>query len=111
MTAAVRGRGVLTARVGPQAGEVINRTTALPFTFEGQSYTGLAGDTISSALLASGVRVMSRSFKYHRPRGVMTASFHDPGCSVQVGSEPNVRGSHRRLAAGMEVSRRTSGRR
>ena len=54
--------------------------------------------------LAAGVRVMSRSFKYHRPRGVMTATFLDPGCIVQVGDEPNVRGSHRRLAAGMEVT-------
>jgi len=105
VTAALsRRRPVTAARVGPQAGEVIDRSAPLTFTFEGRSYTGLAGDTISSALLASGVRVLSRSFKYHRPRGVMTASFLDPGCTVQVGDEPNVRGSHRRLAAGMEVS-------
>ncbi len=99
-----RGRAGVASRVGPQAGEVVDRERVAPFTFEGQPYLGLAGDTISSALLASGVRVMSRSFKYHRPRGVMTASFHDPGCSVQVGDEPNVRGSHRRLEAGMEVT-------
>jgi len=101
----MRGRRPgLAMRVGPQPGEVIDRRAPLPFTFEGDHYTGLAGDTISSALLAAGVRVMSRSFKYHRPRGVMTATFLDPGCSVQVGDEPNVRGSHRRLAAGMEVT-------
>ena len=105
MTLSMRGRRPgLAMRVGPQAGEVIDRRAPLPFTFEGDHYTGLAGDTISSALLAAGVRVMSRSFKYHRPRGVMTATFLDTGCSVQVGDEPNVRGSHRRLAAGMEVT-------
>ena len=56
-----------------------------------------------SALAAAGVSVFSRSLKYHRPRGVLTASFHDPGCLLQVGDEPNVRGAHRRLAAGMDV--------
>ena len=50
------------------------------------------------------MRVFSRSFKYHRHRGLLTASFHDPGCLLQVGDEPNVRASHRRVAAGMDVS-------
>ncbi len=105
MSATLRGRSPVTsARTAEQAGEVIDRTSPLAFTFDGRPYTGLAGDTISSALLASGIRVMSRSFKYHRPRGVMTASYLDPGCSVQVGDEPNVRGSHRRVEAGMDVS-------
>ncbi len=105
MTAILRGRSpVTTGRAGAQVGEIIDRAVPVAFTFEGEPYTGLAGDTISSALLACGVRVMSRSFKYHRPRGVMTASYWDPGCTVQVGDEPNVRGSHRRLRAGMEVS-------
>src|SRR6185436_5972160 len=56
-----------------------------------------------SALAAAGVGVFSRSLKYHRPRGILTASFHDPGCLLQVGDEPNVRGAHRQLAAGMDV--------
>ena len=64
---------------------------------------GFAGDTIVSALLANDQRVLSRSMKYHRPRGVMTADFWDPNTSVQVGAEPNVRAGHRLLADGMDV--------
>ena len=46
---------------------------------------------------------MSRSYKYHRPRGLLTASYHDPGCFFQVGDEPNVRGAHRLAEPGMDV--------
>jgi sarcosine oxidase, subunit alpha len=98
--------GTLTAvprRVGPQPGEVIDRSRSVRFTWNDEPVTGFAGDTIASALMAAGTRVMSRSFKYHRPRGPMTASFWDPGCLVQVGGEPNVRAGHRRLAEGMVV--------
>ena len=80
---------------------MIDRQSSLAFTWDGRSYTGFDGDTIASALAAAGVSVFSRSFKYHRPRGLLTASFHDPGCMVQVDDEPNVRGAHRRLEAGM----------
>jgi sarcosine oxidase, subunit alpha len=58
---------------------------------------------VASALAASGERVFSRSYKYHRPRGLLTADFLDPGCHVQVGDEPNVRGAHRLVEAGMDV--------
>jgi sarcosine oxidase subunit alpha len=91
-------------RLGPQPGEVIDRAAPLEFTWNGRPRTGLAGDTIASALAASGERVFSRSFKYHRPRGLLSASYLDPGCTVQVGDEPNVRGAHRLLEAGMAVS-------
>ena len=57
-----------------------------------------------SALAAAGERMFSRSMKYHRRRGVLTASFHDPGCMVQVGDEPNVRGAHRLVSGGMAVT-------
>ncbi len=87
-----------------QHGEVIDRGRPLAFTWNGQPRQGFAGDTIVSALAASGERVFSRSFKYHRPRGILSGDFLDPGCTVQVGDEPNVRGAHRRLAAGMAVS-------
>ena len=90
-------------RLPERPGEVIDRGTALTFTWNGRPCTGLAGDTVVSALMAGGVRVFSRSFKYHRPRGVLTASFHDPNCTVQVDDEPNVRGAHRLLAGGMSV--------
>lgn len=91
-------------RLGVQPGEVLDRTRRLRFTWNGTTHWGYAGDTIASALAADGVRVFSRSFKYHRPRGLLTASFHEPGCMLQVGDEPNVRGAHRQLRDGMEVS-------
>jgi sarcosine oxidase subunit alpha len=94
----------VTGRLPPQPGEIIDRTTTSEFTFDGHRHHGHPGDTIASALLAEQVRVLSRSYKYHRPRGVMTASYLDPGATVQVGDEPNVRGAHRMLEAGMEVS-------
>ena len=92
------------ARLPRQPGEVIDRARAVDFTWNGRPARGHAGDTIVSALAAAGVRVFSRSMKYHRPRGVLTASCHDPGCMVQVGDEPNVRGAHRLVSGGMTVS-------
>src|SRR5215472_4358152 len=92
------------ARLPRQPGEVIDRGGAVDFTWNGRPARGHAGDTIVSALAAAGVRVFSRSMKYHRPRGVLTASCHDPGCMVQVGDEPNVRGAHRLVSGGMTVS-------
>src|SRR5206468_8131487 len=91
-------------RLPPQPGEVINRGEPLEFTWNGRSCQGYAGDTIASALAAAGERVFSRSMKYHRPRGLLTGSFHDPGCMVQVGDEPNVRGAHRLVTEGMAVT-------
>jgi sarcosine oxidase subunit alpha len=90
-------------RIDPRPGEVIDRSHILTFEWEGDTYQGLDGDTIASALAANGVRVLSRSFKYHRPRGLLTATYHDPNAIVQVGDEPNVRAAHRRLEEGMEV--------
>ena len=90
-------------RLAAQVGELVDRNQPIPFRWDGRDLVGLEGDTIVSALLANGVTVLSRSFKYSRPRGVLSASFVDPGCTVQVGDEPNVRAGHRRLAAGMDV--------
>jgi sarcosine oxidase subunit alpha len=91
-------------RLGQQPGELIDRTTPVGFSWNGRQVTGFAGDTIVSALAAAGERVFSRSMKYHRARGLLTASFHDPGCMVQVGDEPNVRAAHRPISAGMVVT-------
>jgi sarcosine oxidase, subunit alpha len=91
-------------RLPPQPGEVIDRGEPVEFTWNGRPVRGYAGDTIVSALAAAGERVFSRSMKYHRPRGLLAASFHDPGCMVQVGDEPNVRGAHRLAAGGMVVT-------
>lgn len=94
----------VSARLAPRAGEVIDRRRTLSFTWNGTPHTAHPGDTIASALAAAGVRVFSRSYKYHRPRGLVTADYLDPGAFVQVGDEPNVRGAHRLVEAGMAVS-------
>jgi sarcosine oxidase subunit alpha len=91
-------------RLGPQPGEVIDRAAELTFTWNGRACSAYPGDTIVSALAAAGERVFSRSMKYHRPRGLLTASYHDPGCMVQVGDEPNVRGAHRLVTDAMAVT-------
>jgi sarcosine oxidase subunit alpha len=90
-------------RLEPQPGELIDRSRKFVFRWNGRPYSAHPGDTIASALAASGERVFSRSYKYHRPRGLLTADFLDPGCHVQVGDEPNVRGAHRLVEAGMDV--------
>ncbi len=73
----------------------LDRTTAIPFQFDGKSYRGFAGDTLASALLANGVRLFGRSFKYHRPRGVLTSGVEEPNALAGVGlgarREPNTR--------------------
>ena len=94
----------MSMRLGPQPGELIDRGQPLAFTWNGEEYPAYRGDTIVSALAACGERIFSRSFKYHRPRGLLSASFVDPGCMVQVDDEPNVRGAHRRVEPGMTVS-------
>src|SRR5258708_30252245 len=98
---------LMTDRLTPQPGEVIDRRRELSFFWNGRRYPAYQGDTIVSALAACGVRVFSRSFKYHRPRGILTGTFFDPNCTVQVGDEPNVRGVHRRVEAGMQVKAQT----
>ncbi|HYZ62486.1 MAG TPA: 2Fe-2S iron-sulfur cluster-binding protein, partial [Acetobacteraceae bacterium] len=67
-TAACAGQ---THRLG--VGGLIDRTQPVPFTFDGRAYAGFAGDTLASALMANGVRLLGRSFKYHRPRGLVAA--------------------------------------
>ena len=66
-------------------GGIVDRTRPLRFTWDGRTYTGLAGDTLASALMANGIGVVGRSFKYHRPRGVMTAGPEEGGALVTTG--------------------------
>ena len=91
-------------RLPARPGEVIDRAAPLEFTWNGRTVMGYQGDTIISALAASGCRVFSRSMKYHRRRGVLTADYWDPNTVLQVGDEPNVRGGHRLVEEGMQVS-------
>ena len=72
------------------AGGRIDRSEPLTFTFDGQTYTGYRGDTVASALLANGVHLVGRSFKYHRPRGIVSAGVEEPNalidCNITVNS-------------------------
>ena len=90
-------------RLHPKQGEVIDRSSTIRFTFDGVEYTAHPGDTVASALTAAGIKVLSRSFKYHRPRGLLCCAGHCPNCLVQIGDEPNVRACMRPVEAGMDV--------
>lgn len=89
-------------------GGLIDRSLPLSFHFDGKPYSGYSGDTLASALLAAGVRLFGRSFKYHRPRGVMTAGSEEPNALVELRSgarrEANSRASIVELFAGLEAS-------
>jgi sarcosine oxidase subunit alpha len=78
-------------RLGPQPRELIDRSSRVIFTLDGLPYGGFPGDTLGSALFAAGQRVFSRSFKYHRPRGLLCCSGHCPNCLMTVDGVPNVR--------------------
>ena len=79
----------------------INRDKTLRFTFDGTSYQGKEGDTLASALLANGVKLVGRSFKYHRPRGVLTAGSEEPNALVTINGEPNLRATTVELTDGL----------
>ena len=68
----------------------VDRARSITFSFDGASYTGLAGDSLASALLASGVTLFGRSFKYHRPRGLLGAGAGEPNALVTVERGPGV---------------------
>jgi sarcosine oxidase subunit alpha len=86
----------------------VDREREIQFTFNGKSYTGLAGDTLCSALLANGVHMIGRSWKYHRPRGVMSAGSEEPNAIFQVekGNRtiPNARGTQVELYDQLDAS-------
>jgi sarcosine oxidase subunit alpha len=81
----------MSMRLPKQTGEWINREKPLNFTFEGNEYSGYEGDTISSALLANGQKLLGRSFKYHRARGVLSFANHDINALVTDGLDTNIR--------------------
>jgi sarcosine oxidase subunit alpha len=85
-------------------GTRIDRARPVTFRFEGRPVTGYAGDTIASALAASGQLMLSRSFKYHRPRGAFGLAGAEANTLVQVGAEPNVQADLRRVSEGMVVT-------
>jgi len=94
----------MSSRLPSPAGRFIDREKSFKFKFEGRSIVGYKGDTVASALLASGQTTLSRSFKYHRPRGVISLSTLDANTLVQVGDSPN-RFAERVMASdGLNVS-------
>ena len=89
-------------------GGIIDRARPLAFEYDGVRYQGCAGDTLASALLANGVHLVGRSFKYHRPRGIVSAGTEEPNALVQLGrgarTEPNVRATTLELYEGLTAA-------
>ena len=86
----------------PEGGRV-DRSRPVSFTLDGRQMSGLQGDTLASALLANGVTLVGRSFKYHRPRGLMSAGIEEPNGLFTLGedgrTEPNIPGTAVELAS------------
>ena len=95
-------------RLSPARHEVIDRNVVIEFEFEGRHIAAHEGDTIGSALAAAGVEILSRSFKYHRPRGLLCVAGNCPNCLMTVDGIPNVRTCVTRVRAGMRVSRQNA---
>src|SRR5579862_171 len=95
-------------RLDPVKGELIDRSEVVQFFFEGAAVQGYRGDTVTSALAANGWRILGRSFKYHRPRGILSAAGHDANALMQVQtrerSVPNVRADVVAVESGWRVS-------
>ncbi|MDQ3189177.1 MAG: 2Fe-2S iron-sulfur cluster-binding protein, partial [Pseudomonadota bacterium] len=89
-------------------GGIVDRTRPLAFRYDGVAHQGYAGDTLASALLAHGVHLVARSFKYHRPRGIFSAGTEEPNAMVQLArgarTEPNVRATTQELYEGLIAS-------
>jgi sarcosine oxidase subunit alpha len=89
-------------------GGMIDRSKPVRFTFDGEPFTGFQGDTLASALLANGMRLVGRSFKYHRPRGILTAGSEEPNALVELRSgarrEPNTRATTIELYEGLTAA-------
>ena len=90
-------------RTGPRSGRLINRQRPIGFTIDGHPIEGFAGDTIGSAIAAAGIRTIARSFKYHRPRGLLCVAGRCPNCLVTADGTPNVRACTTPARDGMVV--------
>jgi len=88
------------------SGGLVDRARSLSFSFDGRIYRGVQGDTLASALLANGVHLVGRSFKYHRPRGILGAGPEEPNGLVTVSRDgarttPNLRVTQVELYEGL----------
>ena len=91
------------------SGGRIDRARPISFRFDGREYSGFAGDTLASALIANGVHLVARSFKYHRPRGIVSAGSEEPNALVHVHkgngrSTPNLRATQVELYEGLSTT-------
>lgn len=94
----------MTPRLPESPTQRISRENELLFFYRGKPFKGLEGDTIATALYSNGVRIFSRSMKYHRPRGLYNLDGYSSHCLVTVDGEPNVRGCATPLRQGMWVT-------
>src|SRR5579859_4410858 len=99
-------RARMSAQLRIPSGGRVDRARPLNFRFDGRSFRGLAGDTLASALLANGVHLIGRSFKYHRPRGILAAGAEEPNALVTVRRDaarytPNLRATQVELYPGL----------
>ncbi len=99
----------MTKNLRVKTSKFIDETYKISFKFNGTTYYGYKGDTLASALLANDIHLVGRSFKYHRPRGIMTAGSEEPNAIVQLHSnsartEPNVRATELEIYEGLEAS-------
>jgi sarcosine oxidase subunit alpha len=85
----------------------LREVQTVPFTFDGVTYRGVEGETLAAALIANDVKMVARSFKYHRPRGVMGSGSEEPNALVTIGcgdvAEPNVRATVQEVFEGLEA--------
>ena len=91
------------SRLPSPFGVLIDRSKPVRFTFEGADIDGFEGDTIASAVAAKGQLLLSRSFKYHRPRGAFTMAGHDGNTLVDVDGAPMVRADAEPVRDGMHT--------
>jgi len=99
----------MTKNLRVKASKFIDETSKIFFKFNGKIYYGFNGDTLASALIANNIHLVGRSFKYHRPRGIMTSGSEEPNAIVQVNAntaytEPNVRATEIEIYEGLEAS-------
>ena len=93
----------MTERLEIPMGSRIHRSEPVAFRFEGQQVSGFRGDTVASALYANGFTTLSRSFKYHRPRGVLSMSGQDSNSFVRIGQKPNCLADRVPIEVGLDV--------
>ena len=91
------------------SGEQSNRSESISFKFNGKTFYGFKGDTLASALLANGIHLVGRSFKYHRPRGIFTSGVEEPNALVQITkdqgrTDPNLRSTQIEIYEGLNAT-------